>query len=240
MFILITRPEDQAIQTKKLFQKHNIQSLILPFSKTDFIRTNYTFDFSKYNGVIFTSRNGVTGFYNNFQEGYDLPTFCVGDSTMLKAKEAGFKNVSSADGNVEDLIELISSHFSKGDLFLYPTCNVRRPQLEKELSEKGFEIDAVEVYESKIKEDLYKDILALFETGKPYIIVFFSQRVAERFLLIIQKYDLSNFLKQCYAVSMSERIGNKIQLLPWKQNIVSKKPKVSFMIEEIQAILEKN
>lgn len=56
--------------------------------------------------IAFTSRNGVSAFAALRAE-RDLPVFTVGDATAEAAREAGFRHVRSASGDVTALADLI-------------------------------------------------------------------------------------------------------------------------------------
>jgi len=57
--------------------------------------------------LAFTSRNGVRAFAAR-SDRRDLPVYAVGDRTAAAAREAGFAEVRSADGDVEALARLIA------------------------------------------------------------------------------------------------------------------------------------
>lgn len=66
-------------------------------------------DLSAFDGLIFTSRNGVAAFADLGPppKAFDLPVFTVGEATAEAARQAGFAPVRSADGDVQALADLI-------------------------------------------------------------------------------------------------------------------------------------
>lgn len=58
--------------------------------------------------LAFTSRNGVAAFAA-LSEARDRPVFTVGDATAEAAREAGFANVQSAGGALDDLARLLAA-----------------------------------------------------------------------------------------------------------------------------------
>ena len=69
-------------------------------------------NFSEYKGIIFTSANAVK-FLDLKSIDKNLLCFCVGSATEKKARSVGFQNVIAAEGNVENLKELVLQNFDK-------------------------------------------------------------------------------------------------------------------------------
>src|SRR5215831_9514094 len=66
---------------------------------------------SPWAAVLFTSANAVRAVaaHRRFGELVDLPVYTVGRRTQAAAAAAGFGSVISADGDVDDLVRLITS-----------------------------------------------------------------------------------------------------------------------------------
>src|SRR5690606_26773949 len=62
---------------------------------------------SRAGALALTSRNAVPILCAGADR-RDLPVFAVGEATALAAREAGFSDVASADGDADDLVELIA------------------------------------------------------------------------------------------------------------------------------------
>ncbi|MGQ2990269.1 MAG: uroporphyrinogen-III synthase [Brevundimonas sp.] len=78
-------------------------------------------DASGFDGLIFTSRNGVAMFADLGPppNAFDLPVFTVGGATAEAARQAGFARVRSADGDVHALAHLIRDE-TPGARLLHP------------------------------------------------------------------------------------------------------------------------
>ncbi len=102
--------------------------------------------------LIFTSQNGVKGFfsqYPEFQTREELNIFCVGDKTKAQIKENGYPVVASANSSKE-LGELIVNEY-KESVFLYICGDKRRDELPELLNKKGISIEELEVYTTTLK-----------------------------------------------------------------------------------------
>ena len=116
MHIMLTRPLEDCSEMILKFQSLGHQISHLPLLKV--IKVNYeeinNFDLK---GIIFTSANAIK-FLDLKKIDKKLFCFCVGNATEKKARSVGFQNVIAADGNVENLKELILQNFDlkKGKL----------------------------------------------------------------------------------------------------------------------------
>lgn len=64
-------------------------------------------DLSRFAALVFTSLNGVAA-YAALSPRRDHPVFAVGDATAQAARDAGFPEVRSAAGDLEDLTRLLA------------------------------------------------------------------------------------------------------------------------------------
>ena len=85
-----------------------------------------------------------------------LLCFCVGDATEKKARISGFQNVISAEGNVENLKELILRNFDKKNgKLIYVSGEKISIDLDQQLSKEGYDIKRI--INNQILEDWVKD-----------------------------------------------------------------------------------
>jgi len=111
MHILLTRPLEDCSEMILKFQTLGNQVSHLPLLKIDKVIYE-EIDFLEFKGIIFTSANAVK-FLNTKLINKKILCFCVGNATEKKARSAGFLNVIAAEGNVENLKELILQNFEK-------------------------------------------------------------------------------------------------------------------------------
>ena len=111
MHILLTRPLEDCSQMILKFQSLGNKVSHLPLLKVD--KINYDeINFSDFKAVVFTSANAVK-FLDHKIIDKKILCFCVGSATEKKARSLGFQNVIAAEGNVENLKELILRNFDK-------------------------------------------------------------------------------------------------------------------------------
>ena len=78
-------------------------------------------DLEGFDALAFTSRNGVSAFAALTLR-RDRRVFTVGEATAQAAREAGFSDVQSADGAVDDLAAQIALQMQPGERLLAPVA----------------------------------------------------------------------------------------------------------------------
>jgi uroporphyrinogen-III synthase len=102
-------------------------------------------DLTGVTALAFTSRNGVRAFAERCTR-RDLDVFAVGEGTAQAAREAGFRQIRSADGNVEALAKLIVRE--RPGLVLHPAAAEPAQDLARLLVLKGVQACTCAVYET--------------------------------------------------------------------------------------------
>ena len=166
MHVLFTRPIDDSKDLILKFKSlgHIVSSIpVISIKKKEYPKI----DFSFFKGIIFTSSNAIK-FLDTKLLDKNIKCFCVGNATELFAKEKGFQNIFSAEGNVNNLKEIILQNFksSEGKL-LYISGETITFELDKFLISEGLKVERVINYSSdpiekfnervnKIYSDCYK------------------------------------------------------------------------------------
>ena len=113
MHILFTRPLEDCHEMILKFQSLGHEISHLPLINIEGLKYEVP-NYSEFKGIIFTSSNAIK-FLDIKNIDKKLKCFCVGDATEKKARSAGFQNVISAEGNVENLKELVLQNFEQKD-----------------------------------------------------------------------------------------------------------------------------
>jgi uroporphyrinogen-III synthase len=78
----------------------------------------------------------------------DVPVYAVGQRTARTARDAGYRNVASADGNVGNLYDLIIARATRGSSIVHLGAAEPAGELARDLVRQGFSARHVAVYES--------------------------------------------------------------------------------------------
>ena len=139
MHILLTRPledsKDLIIKLQNLGHKVSHFPVIKIESKK-----HEKINFDEFAGIIFTSSNAVKNL-NLKKINKNIPCFCVGSATEKITRSNGFQNVYTADGNVNNLKEILLQNFNKkkGKL-LYLSGEIISSNLDQDLISEGYPV----------------------------------------------------------------------------------------------------
>ena len=132
MHILFTRPLEDCHEMILKFQSLGHEISHLPLINIEGLKYEVP-NYSEFKGIIFTSSNAIK-FLDIKNIDKKLKCFCVGNATEKKARSAGFQNVIAAEGNVENLKELVLQNFDKKNgKLIYVSGETISVDLDKQL-----------------------------------------------------------------------------------------------------------
>lgn len=112
--------------------------LTAPLLHVEFLPT--VLDLKGVGSLIFTSRNGVAAFINRTSD-RRLRVYAVGDATADAARRAGFQQVASAGGDVDDLCRMILAEARRDDgVVLRAGAHEPAGNLVADLAKSGFDV----------------------------------------------------------------------------------------------------
>lgn len=203
--IIVTRAEPDGASTAARIEALGVRALQAPLLQMQSVLFPVP-DATKYDAVIFTSANGVKALEQSGQlAGFvDLPLFTVGDRTADVARQAGFTNIASADGNLEDLVALVQRELTQGRIY-YPAAKHRSGDLATVLA--PIEVDSVICYEMVPATVLPDDIIALLNSGDACAILLYSRRTAEIFCDLVVDILPQDKRSNITALCLSENVA---------------------------------
>ena len=140
MHVLLTRPLEDSKDLIFNFKSKGFKVSHLPLLNIQ--KINYEqIDFNSYEALIFTSSNSIRNLETkNINK--ETTCFCVGFATERAAKLRGFKNIFAAEGNVNNLKELILQNFTdKQKKILYVSGEIVTQRLDIELKSEGYSVN---------------------------------------------------------------------------------------------------
>jgi uroporphyrinogen-III synthase len=145
--ILVTRPQPSAADTAMALRARGHAPIVAPLLQIE-IFAEIDPDTGAWDAILLTSANALCGIgkFASRRELRDLPIFTVGDATAKTARDNGFTNVNSADGNVDDLADLVGSRLKPPARLLYVAGEERARDLAGALRARNFEVDLAVVY----------------------------------------------------------------------------------------------
>ena len=216
MHILFTRPLEDCQETMMKFQLlgHEVSHMPLIYVE----KKNYDeINFEDFKGIIFTSSNAIK--YLNLKKiNKKIKCFCVGNVTEKKARSFGFQNTFSAEGNVNNLKELILQNFNSFDgKLLYVSGQIVSNELDKKLISEGYDVKRIVNYTVKHVENLNEDFVKKIKMKMPNIVYVYSQNSAASFLNLIKNYNLNNLWMNTNLMCISEKTSSVLNEIKWKK-----------------------
>ena len=232
MHILLTRPLEDCNEMILKFQSlgHNVSHLpLISIEGLEYESLN----FSDFKGIVFTSANAIK-FLDIQNIDKKLNCFCVGSATEKKARSAGFQNVFAADGNVNNLKELILQNFnsSEGKL-LYISGEAISSNLDQDLISNGYTIERVINYKAKSIEKYDEDFIEKLKLKMPEITYIYSQNSAINFLKIIKNYQLETLWMNTNLMCIGEKTSSILNEIKWKKIFLFNPGEEEFLLYKI-------
>ena len=216
MHILFTRPLEDCHEMILKFQLLGHEVSHLPLIKIEGLK-HESLNYSNFKGIVFTSSNAIK--FLNFENiDKKIICFCVGGATEKKARSAGFQNIFSAEGNVNNLKELVLQNFnpSQGKL-LYISGEVTSSDLDHQLNSEGYNIERIINYRASPIKKYDNNFIKKLKLKMPEITYIYSQNSAINFLKIIKNYQLETLWMNTNLMCIGEKTSSILNEIKWKK-----------------------
>ena len=223
---LLTRSIKQSNELKKNINLKNFNFLNCPMLKIKPIKLtkNQIKEIKVADAIIFSSANAVN-ISRNYLNSFSNKVFCVGDDTKVACLKNNIKNVSSSDGNINDLINLITKKIKdRSKKLVYISAKQTAVNLLLILKSKKIYVKKIVIYESKKIKTIQKPILDLIRLNKLNFVTFFSKKTVITFNQLILKYKLQRYLMNTECISLSNSIEQIAKKNNFKKYYVSSNP----------------
>ena len=223
---ILTRSIKQSNQLKKNINLKNFNFLNCPMLKIKPIKLtkNQIKEIKVADAIIFSSANAVN-ISRNYLNSFSNKVFCVGDDTKVACLKNNIKNVSSSDGNINDLINLITKKIKdRSKKLVYISAKQTAVNLPLILKSKKIYVKKIVIYESKKIKTIQKPILDLIRLNKLNFVTFFSKKTVITFNQLILKYKLQRYLMNTECISLSNSIEQIAKKNNFKKYYVSSNP----------------
>ena len=232
MHILLTRPIEDCKELIIKFKSlgHNISHLpVIKIESKKYQEEN----FNEYGGIIFTSSNAIKNL-DIKKINKNIYCYCVGLATEKTAKLNGFQNIYTADGNVNNLKEIILQTFNTNNgKLLYVSGEIVSSNLDKELIFEGYSIKRLINYSVLPVEDLDLKFVDILKSSMPEIVFIYSQNSAKNFLNLIKKYQLVDLWMNTNLMCIGEKTSSVLNEIKWKKIFLFNPGEEEFLLYKI-------
>ena len=232
MHILLTRPLEDCSQMILRFQSLGNKVSHLPLLKVEKIDYN-EINFLKFKGVVFTSANAVK-FLDHKIIDKKILCFCVGSATEKKARSTGFQNVIAAEGNVENLKELILRNFDKKNgKIIYVSGENISFDLDQELIKEGYDVKRIINYRTIHNENFDEHFVKELKLNMPDIVYVYSQNSASSLLKFIKFNQSETLWMNTNLMCIGEKTSAILNEIKWKKIFLFNPGEEEFLLYKI-------
>ena len=232
MHILLTRALDDCTEMIIKFKSlgHQVSHIsLLKIDKVDYEQIN-SLDFK---GIIFTSANSIK-FLDLKNIDKNLLCFCVGSATEKKARSVGFQNVIAAEGNVENLKELILQNFNKKDgNLIYISGETVSVDLDHQLSKEGYNIKRVINYRTTHNQNFDDEFVKELKLKIPDMVYVYSQNSALSLLNFIKMHQSESLWMNTNLMCIGEKTSSILNEIKWKKIFLFNPGEEEFLLYKI-------
>ena len=230
---VVTRAEEQAESFIHMLEERGAEAFLYSSIKTippvDWSPLDKSLEIlSNYNGLIFTSVNGVRFFSQRLKEKNKdirelkgVRIYAIGPKTEQAVRNLNIRVDTVPENYVaESLIECIGKENIEGKKFLLPRASVAREILPNTLREMGAIIDVVPAYQTILPESFESDFLKRLDEGSIDVITFTSSSTVTNFLDRLNKEHhekLNKIVVACIGPitqKTAENRGLKVTIVP--------------------------
>lgn len=243
--ILVTRPENQAEDFIKLFEREGAVPICFPTIETVPPDSWAALDDSikrlgSYKWVIFTSVNGVRYFIKRLKvNGKDIRELkgikicAIGPKTSAAIGSLGIRVDAMPEEYIaEGVIKEMKSQIIKGERVLLPRAAVARDLLPQEFKKMGIEIDVVDAYKTIKPEKKVNEIKEMLKGGEIDVITFTSSSAVKNFISYFDRNE-RKILKKVAIASIGPVTVRTVKESGLKSDIVSDRYTIERFTEKI-------
>jgi len=232
MHILLTRPFEDSRELIIKFQSLGHKVSHFPLIRIE-SKKYEKINFNDFAGIIFTSSNSVKNL-DLKKIDKNILCFCVGLATEKCAKSNGFQNVYTAEGNVNNLKEIIIQNFnSQNGKLLYVSGEIISSNLDKDLIDEGYFVKRLSNYYVLPIEELDLKFVNDLKLSMPEIVYVYSQNSAKNFLNLINKYQLKDYWMNTNLMCIGEKTSSVLNEIKWKKIFLFNPGEEEFLLYKI-------
>ena len=232
MHILLTRPLEDCSEMIMKFKSLGHQVSHLPLLTVDKVNHDEII-FTNYKGIIFTSANAIK-FLDIKPIDKKLICFCVGNATEKKARGFGFQNVISAEGNVENLKELILQNYdTKNKPLLYVSGEKISIDLDEQLVSEGYNVKRIINYRVNHNQKFDEKFVKELKIKMPDLVYVYSQNSASSLLNFIKIHQTENIWMNTNLMCIGEKTSSILNEIKWKKIFLFNPGEEEFLLYKI-------
>ncbi len=237
MRVFVFRPRPDAERTAQAIASHGFEPLIAPLFEV--VRLPGEAPAGDFAAIVLSSGNAVPMLAEGPQGWRELPVFAVGARTAARAREAGFGDARSADGDRNDLIALIERTLPAPARLLMIAARDRNEDVPPRLREAGYEVVLWEAYAAEAVSVLPEDAQAALRHGEVGAALHYSPRGARTFLSLAQAAGVEEQALELTHVALSANVASPLISAGASTVLVAEHPEEAGMLAALEQVSQR-
>ncbi|MFZ0778707.1 MAG: uroporphyrinogen-III synthase [Xanthobacteraceae bacterium] len=190
MRILVTRPAVDAARTAAALRVRGHEAIVAPLLTIEYFPDAELGD-RPWSVILVTSANAARAIaaHRRRDELLRVPVLAVGGQSAQELRAEGFADVISANGDLDDLADLVAARLKPPARLLYLAGQERSGDLAGVLRAKNFVVETVVVYRAVVAQTLPEEAASALR-GDLHGVLHYSRRGAEAFVSAARKAGL--------------------------------------------------
>jgi uroporphyrinogen-III synthase len=231
MRVVVTRPHPQGERTAAALAARGHDVWEVPLMRIEPIEADLS---GAWGAVVITSANAPGAISGNlaFAMLLTLPVYAVGRRSAQAAQEAGFGNVTSAGGDVRDLVQLVRErHADASAPLLYLAGENRAADLAAELAAHGVAVEMRVVYRAVTAPFPDELVAALEAGGDVQAVLHFSRRSAENYVAGARAAGVAEQAMDVRHYCLSAQVAEPLRTAGAARVAIAPRPEEAALIE---------
>ena len=219
--VLVTRPEPGASATARQLRRLGFTPEVAPLLTIASLGAALPPP-EALQGIVVASQHAVPLLPQSHR---GVPLFAVGQATAANARQNGFAEVRSADGDAGALAALVARSIVPGNRPLLLAAGLGQGHhLRRLLIESGFTVERREVYAAHPVDALPQTARSMICGCRRGRVLLFSRETALCLSRLIQETELLAGLSTLDLAAISRPVAEAVGDLPWRSIRVAMKP----------------
>lgn len=229
--VLITRPEDRALQLKQRLEAEGYQTLIEPLLKIESLGPMGPLP-DHVQAIVLTSAYAVPALS---EEAKRLPVFAVGRATAKEARAFGCMDVVAGDADATALAAIIAKRCLPGEgIILHVSGGVVREELSRTLEAQGFDLQRSLAYHAVASTAFSDDLLCAWRSREIDAVMLLSPRTADILVRLLRYHGLASQVDRTAAICVSANTATPCRDLAWREICLAPQPNLEAMIRALE------
>lgn len=205
MRVHVFRPQADAERSARALKERGFEPVVTPL----FIVVSLPEPVPEgpFDALVLTSGNALLPLADAPAGLRDLPVFTVGARTAARAREAGFGDARSADGDRNDMIALITGNMPSGAKLLMVSGRDRAEDVAPRLEQAGFSVTIWTAYAAEAIDALPDELASSLRREGEAAALHYSPRGAQTFLDLTRKAGLEEQALALTHVTLSAAVA---------------------------------